>query len=224
MMRRFFTLLTAVFAVLVLSAAPALAHEERDVGKYSFRVGFGQEPAYAGVPNSAQLLLFDKSDKPITGLRDELNVEVGFGDQNATYPVEPAFEVGEFGTPGDYRAWFIPTRAGRYSFHFIGSVNGQKVDETFTSGPKTFDDVEDPTSVEFPVQDPTVGELADRIGREVPRLDNSIDEVRSATAVVADDASSASTLAVIALVVGSLGVLVGIVALVALVRGRRAVG
>jgi hypothetical protein len=113
---------------------------------------------------------------------------------------------------------------GRYSFHFTGSVNGQKVDETFTSGPQTFDDVEDPTSVEFPVQDPTVGELADRIGREVPRLDNSIDEVRSMASQVSDDASSASTLAVIALIVGSLGVLVGIVALVVVVRGRRAVG
>jgi hypothetical protein len=223
-MRRFFTLLPAVCAVLVLSAAPALAHEERDVGKYSFAVGFGQEPAYAGIPNSVQLLLSDASGKPVTELLDELNVEVGFGDQTATYPIEPDFEVGEFGTPGDYRGWFIPTRVGRYSFHFTGSVNGQKVDETFTSGPQTFDDVEDPTSVEFPVQDPTVGELADRIGREVPRLDNSIDEVRSMASQVSDDASSASTLAVIALIVGSLGVLVGIVALVVVVRGRRAVG
>jgi hypothetical protein len=220
-MRRFLTLLIAVLAVLILSATPALAHEERDVGRYSFAVGFGQEPAYAGIPNSAQLLLFDASGKPVTELRDEVDVEVGFGDQTATYPLEPFFEVGEFGTPGDYRAWFIPTRAGRYSFHFSGSINGQKVDETFTSGPKTFDDVQDPTSVEFPVQDPTVGELADRVGREVPRLDASIDEVRSAAAEISDDASSASTLAVIALVVGVLGVFVGVVALV---RGRRKVG
>jgi hypothetical protein len=220
-MRRFLALLAAVVAVLVVSAAPALAHEERDVGKYSFAVGFGQEPAYAGIPNSAQLLLFDASGTPVTELKDELNVDVGFGDQTATYPVEPYFEVGEFGTPGDYRAWFIPTRAGRYSFHFIGSVNGQKVDETFTSGPKTFDDVEDPTSVEFPVQDPTVGELADRIAREVPRLDTAIDDARSAVATASDDASSASTLAVIALVVGALGIVIGVVALV---RGRRSVG
>jgi hypothetical protein len=219
-MRRFLALPAAVVAVLVVSAAPAQAHEEREVGKYSFAVGFGQEPAYAGIPNSAQLLLFDASGKPVTELKDELNVDVGFGDQTATYPVEPYFEVGEFGTPGDYRAWFIPTRAGRYSFHFTGSVNGQKVDETFTSGPKTFDDVGDPANVEFPVQDPTVGELADRIAREVPRLD-TIDDARSAVATASDDASSASTLAVIALVVGALGVGVGVVALV---RGKRSVG
>jgi hypothetical protein len=220
-MRRFAVPLAGAVIALFVLAAPALAHEEKEVGRYSFVVGFGQEPAYAGIPNSVELLLFDASGKPVTKLSEGLQVEVGFGDQTAKYPIEPYFEVGEFGTPGDYRAWFIPTRAGRYSFHFTGSVNGQKVDQTFTSGPKTFDDVQDPTGVEFPVQDPTVGELADRIGREVPRLDASIGEVRSAASTASDDASSASKLAVIALVIGALGVVVGIVSLV---RGRRAVG
>jgi hypothetical protein len=220
-MRKFAILLAIVLTLLVLGAAPAIAHEDRDVGKDTFVVGFGQEPAYAGIPNSAQLLLFDSSGNPITDLGDTLDVEVGFGDQSATYPLEPFFEVGEFGTPGDYRAWFIPTRAGQYSFHFSGTVNGQKVDETFTSGPKTFDDVQDPTGVEFPVQDPTVGELSDRIGREVPRLETSIEGVRTDAVAASDDASSASTLAIVAIVAGVLGLAVGVFALV---RGRRPVG
>jgi hypothetical protein len=48
----------------------------------------------------------------------------------------PFFEVGEWGTPGDYRAFFIPTAPGGYSFHFTGTIKGQKIDQTFKSGPK----------------------------------------------------------------------------------------
>ena len=68
-----------------------------------------------------------------------------FGDaEPLSLSVEPFFEEGEFGTLGDYRAWFIPTSAGQYTFHFTGKIDGQSVDETFTSGPKTFDDVVSP--------------------------------------------------------------------------------
>jgi hypothetical protein len=219
-MRKMFALAFVAGASIVplMFAPPASAHEERDEGKYVFAVGFGTEPAYAGQINSVQLLLSDASGDPVTELKSGLKVSVSFGDQTQSYPIEPNFEVGEFGIEGDYRAWFIPTRPGQYSFHFTGNVNGQPVDETFTSGPKTIDDVTDPTEVEFPVKDPTVGQVAERIDREVPRLESSIDDVRtsaaSAAASASDDASSARTFAVIALVVGSLGLAVGIAALV----------
>jgi hypothetical protein len=219
-MRKLAMLIVIVPALLAFGAAPALAHEDRDVGKWTFVVGFGQEPAYAGIPNSVQLLLFDASGRPVVDLGDTLDAEVGFGDQTATYPVEPYFEVGEFGTPGDYRAWFIPTRAGQYSFHFTGTVEGQKIDETFTSGPKTFDGVQDATAVEFPVQDPTVGELSERIAREVPRLETSIRSVQADAMAASEDASSASTLALVAIVLGVLGLGIGVFALV---RSRRPV-
>jgi hypothetical protein len=203
---------------LLWGPTPALAHEERDVGRYSFAVGFGSEPAYAGQTNSVQLLLSDASGKPVTELRPGLKVAVTFGEQTQSFPIQPNFEVGEFGIPGDYRAWFIPTRPGQYSFHFTGKVNGQPVDETFTSGPKTFDDVDDPTSVEFPVKDPTVGQLAERVDREVPRLESSIGSSRAAASAASDDASTAMSFAIVALVVGGVGLAVGIVSLV---RGRR---
>src|SRR6266545_3616700 len=50
-------------------------------------------------------------------------------------------KIGGDGTPGDYRAWFIRTAPGPYTFHFTGSIKGQKVDEKFTSSPTTFDEV-----------------------------------------------------------------------------------
>ena len=202
-----------VLTMLFLLSLPAAAHEEREVGGVALVVGFGQEPAYAGQPNSVELLL-SKGGMPITDLGDTLSVAVGFGDQSKDLSVEPFFEIGEFGTPGDYRAWFIPTRAGRYVFHFTGTIHGTKIDETFTSGPKTFDDVVNPADVEFPVQDPTNGELADRIDREIPRLEASVAEARSSAdrsvGSAVDDASGARTIALVGVALGALGLIAGI--------------
>ena len=63
-------------------------------------------------------------------LGDTLKVEVSFGDQTQEFPIEPFFDEEEgFGIPGDYRAWLIPTRAGTYSFHFTGTIDGEDVDD-----------------------------------------------------------------------------------------------
>ena len=203
----------AAVPLLVLAAEPALAHEARKVGDIDMEVGWGTEPAYSGSENSVQLLL-SHGGQPVTNLGDSLKVEVSFGDETQEFPIEPFFEEGEFGTPGDYRAWLIPTRPGTYSFHFTGSIDGENVDETFTSGPKTFADVDDPQSVQFPVQDPSTGELAARIEREVPRINDSIDAANASAQKASDDASNATTLAIVGVAVGAVGLAVAIVALV----------
>jgi hypothetical protein len=211
--KRFVLTGALVLTMLVLLAGRTAAHEVRQVGDLDLVVGFGQEPAYAGQPNSVELLL-STGGNPVTDLGDTLTVSLGFGDQSKDLSVEPFFEVGEFGTPGDYRAWFIPTRAGQYSFHFTGTIRGTKIDETFTSGPKTFGDVENPTDAEFPVQDPTNGELADRIGREIPRLEASIAEAKTSAdrsvGSAVNDASGARTIALVGVALGTLGLIAGI--------------
>jgi hypothetical protein len=211
----------ALAALLVpLLATPASAHEARTVGKYHFVVGFGDEPAYAGEKNSVQLLLADAKDKPVTDLTDTLKVEVTTGSAEAMQlSIEPFFEVGEFGTPGDYRAFFIPTAPGSYSFHFTGTIKGQKIDQTFKSGPQTFSDAEDPAQVQYPAKQPTTGQLATRVDREAGRVDAAL---AAAQDQAKDDAASARTLAVIGLVVGALGLLVAIAALVMVVRRQTA--
>jgi hypothetical protein len=210
----------AALLLPIVAASPALAHEGRKLGDLEMEVGWGTEPAYAGTENSVQLLLVHDG-KPVTDLGDTLKVEVSFGDQTQEFPIEPFFEEGEFGTPGDYRAWLIPTRAGTYSFHFSGTIDGEDVDETFTSGPKTFADVDDPQSVQFPVQDPSTGELAARIEQEVPRINDAIDAANTSAQSASDDASSATTFAIVGIAVGVIGLAVAIVALVS-GRKRRA--
>jgi hypothetical protein len=199
--------------VIFTSAGPASAHEERKVGNYVFHVGFGDEPAYAGAKNSVQLLLHDaRNDKPVTDIGDQLKVDVTQGDGSATddsnklsINVEPNFEVGEFGTPGDYRAFFIPTSPGTYTFHFTGSINGQKVDQKFTSGPQTFSDAEDPAQVEFPVKDPSGAQLNARLDREVPRLNAALAASQTRANKAEDAAGQARIIAIVGVVVGVLG-------------------
>jgi hypothetical protein len=213
---------------LTVALAPAgLAHEERSQGDLEMVAGFGTEPAYAGQPNSVQLILVHDGE-PVVDLGDTLDVEVAFGDETMQLTLEPNFAVGEFGEPGDYRAWFIPTRPGQYSFHFSGTVDGEEVDETFTSGPGSFSDVNDPSELMFPVQDPTTGEIAERIEREVPRITTAVEDAGAQAdlaaeqaSAAADDAASARTVGMIGIVVGALGLIVGIAAIV-LSRGKTA--
>jgi hypothetical protein len=202
--------------LIPLLAGPASAHEEKTVGRYHFVVGFGDEPAYAGEKNSVQLLLADANDKPVTDLTDTLKVDVTTGGaQPLKLAMEPNFEVGEFGTPGDYRAFFIPTAPGSYSFHFTGTIKGQKVDQIFKSGPQTFSDIDDPAQVQYPVKQPTGGQLATRADRETARINAALTTERDQAK---SDAASARTLAIIGLVVGLLGLVAGVVALA---RGRK---
>jgi hypothetical protein len=202
-----------------LLATPAFAHEERTIGKYTIAVGFGEEPAYAGQENSVQMFIHDANDNPVNDLGETLQVEVKFGDQaTSAMTMEPNFEVGEFGIPGDYRAFFFPTRPGDYTFHFTGAIKGQKIDESFTSSPSTFSSVEDASAVEFPVKDPSTGQLADRLTRELPRVERT---AAAAAKRASDKADSAKTLGLIGIIVGAVGVAVGAAAL--LVSRRRIV-
>jgi hypothetical protein len=200
--------------VVPVLALPASAHEQRTVGRYHVEVGFGDEPAYAGERNSVVLLLADAHDKPVTDLGDTLKVEVSNGDHPATtLDLQPNFEVGGDGTPGDYRAWFIPTALGKDTFHFVGTIKGQKVDQRFTSSPTTFDEVQDPTTAQYPVKDPTTGQLAQRLDREVPRLDSALAASQAAERKAHADAGTARTLAIAGIAVGLLGLVVAGVAL-----------
>jgi hypothetical protein len=109
--------------------------------------------------------------------------------------------------PGDYRAWFIPTSPGTYSFHFTGRIKGTPFNQTFTSGPQTFADVKDPMEAEFPVQAPTNQQLAQRVVAEANRQGAAIAAVRGHAD---SQVRTARFLAVVGLVLALLGIGVGI--------------
>lgn len=200
-------LMLLLTAGLVAAPPPAAAHEGRTEGGVRFVVGWGDEPAYTGFKNSVQVTITEANGgAPVTDVGDALTVEVIKGEDRITSPLVPNFRVGAFGTPGDYRAWLTPTRPGSYTFRITGAVRGQNVDESFSSGPDTFNDVEDVASIQFPAKDPTTGQLATRIDREVPRLEVALRDAE-------DEAGTARTLGMVGAGVGALGLLAAVAAL-----------
>jgi hypothetical protein len=209
----------AALCLLFLSAAPAWAHEQRQVGAYQLTVGWQHEPTYVGVENAVQLFIKDATGNPIDDLGNppSLQVTVSTGAKTSN----PLVLKGTFdpdtklGTHGEFDVAVIPTAPGTFTFHFTGSINGQKIDEKFTSSDKTFDNVQVPAAIEFPNQDPSNGELATNLNRLNPRVDSAVAVGKAAH----DKANSAETLAVVALVVaialGATGLVVG------LTTGRR---
>ena len=136
----------------------------------------------------------------VSGLADTLRVEVthlaadmsssGVSRKMALTPLPEA--------EGRYVAPFIPTVPGPYRFRFIGTIDGMAIDETFTSGPGTFDDVRSAAEAQFPRPVPSAREVAG---------------VAAAAQQEAREASDASTMAltvaVVGLVIGGLGLLTG---------------
>jgi hypothetical protein len=199
-MRRTLTALAATAALTIVPAGPALAHVEHTQGDLTIAVGFATEPAYAGQPNAVQLLV-SRSEQPVTDLAPgALTVEILFGGQTTTVAADPDFEVGEWGTPGDYRAPFIPTQPGTYTFHVTGSVDGTDVDFSTTSGPKTFSDVVDPTEAMFPpVEAPSNADLAAKISAEAARVDEAVSSAQNAADAARNVAIAAAVVAIVAI-------------------------
>jgi len=207
--KRFGALVGTVAALVLITPGVAFAHEQRQVGSVEFTVGWVHEPTYAGFENAVQLFLKDGKGKPIDDLGDppSLSVQVLTGNQTSDpLPLAPSFDPDTgLGTHGEFDAAIIPTRPGDYTFHFTGTVNGQKVDEKFTSSDKTFDSVKEASAIEFPAKDPSTGDLATNVDRLNPRVDSVVTQagvVKKAAASASDKASTAEALGIAALIVG----------------------
>ena len=103
-----------------------------------------------------------------------------------------------------------------YTFHFTGSIEGEKIDEEMSSSPSTFSTVEDVDAASFPaVNAPTNEELATRIDAESTRATDGVAAAEAAAASAEEAASSARTVGMIGIVLGAIGVIAAIAALAA---------
>jgi len=209
--RRALAVLGAALLMCWLPAGAAWAHEDREIGDLSMVVGFGDEPAYAGLPNSVEVVL-THGDAPVTDLGPgDLRVEITFGDASTRMDLEPNFVPGVDGEPGDYRAWFVPSQPGPYTFRVVGVVGDEQVDESFTSGPDTFSEAEELAGAAFPpIEAPSNDELATRIEQDASRSADALASAERAAADARDQASGAQTFAVVAFIVGALGLVAGL--------------
>ena len=104
-----------------------------------------------------------------------------------------------FGQDGSYVADFVPTAPGAYTFRFFGEIDGEPFNESFTSGPGSFDEIEPARSLQFPY------EL-----RETRELQGAVDGLRTELDQTDDTASNADSVASTALIIGIVGVVIGV--------------
>ncbi|HEX5165797.1 MAG TPA: hypothetical protein VFV93_10410 [Thermomicrobiales bacterium] len=183
-------LAVALSAMLMLGlAATASAHEHREVGDYELTVGFTGEPALVNEPNGLDLRVqkgHGDDGTPVEGLQETLKAEISFAGETKELELRA-----RFGQPGAYTADIFPTAEGAYTFHIFGTIEGTDVDETVTSGPETFAEVESTDAIAFPS---TTG----------------ADSGANAVSDAQDSADSAQTLATAAIIVGVLGLIAGL--------------
>jgi hypothetical protein len=161
-------------ATSLLAAASAAGHDRKQVGDVRLVIGWGDEPAFSGLKNAIEVDVADAKGQPVAE-DASLAVDVSFGDQHVMLPLRPAR-----GQPGRFRALLQPTRAGTYAFHITGTVKGQAIDATSTCSGTTFACVIDVADIQFPVKDPSAGQIADRMSRELARAGTATDAAGSA--------------------------------------------
>ena len=220
----------AALALAAVLAAPSsvAAHTVQHAGPYTIEIGWQHEPTYVGESNGVQVIVSQGEDKPINDLTtDDLSVVVTTGGQDSdALTFEPGFDLEEMeGDFGEYNAPIVPTAPGDYTFHITGSIHGQKVDLTVTSGDETFDTVKGTSDLEFPVKLPTLTELTTKVDQIDSRLTSAQSGPTSADVAAAKaDAANAQSAADRALLVGgaigAIGIVIGLVG-VALALGAR---
>jgi len=209
----------------LIAAGSVAAHAVEHAGAYTIEIGWQHEPTYVGESNGVQVIV-TRDAKPITDLSaDDLKVVVSTGSQQTgELTFDPGFDPVEMEGPlGEYDAAIMPTEPGDYTFHLTGTLHGQAVDITLTSGDQTFDPVKGTADLQFPTKLPTIAEIATRLGRidariAAPVASGPTQASVDAAASAASDARAAADRALltgggiglIGIVVGAFGVLLGV--------------
>jgi hypothetical protein len=131
-MRRVLVVLVAA----ALAAVPFYASAEpveREAGGYLLTVDFDENPPLLEDGNALVVRVVDGNGRPVSGLEDELRLEVDITiepiTRTSTLDVRPALNQ-----PGVYEGVFAPPVIGHYDFRVFGSINGTEIDERFATG------------------------------------------------------------------------------------------
>ncbi len=139
------------------------------------------------------------SSDRVTGLASNLQVEIFHIPTNVSRVLSLTERVDD---PGHYIAEFVPTAPGDYRVRFFGSIEGNAIDETFDSGPDTFDTIIPSDAIQFPV----VLESNREIQNATRGALDAVQELESEV----DTASSAASTGTI---IGIVGILFGLIAI-----------
>ena len=135
----------------------------------------------------------------VTGLGATLEVELTHLSTSTSRSMRLT-EV--FDDPGHYVAEFIPTAPGDYRVRFFGSIEDTMIDETFDSGPDTFDTVIASDAIQFPV-----------VLESNREIQNAAQGALDAVQDLENDLDTTSSTASLSMIIGILGIAFGVIAL-----------
>jgi hypothetical protein len=175
----------AVGLMLGVVAAPASGAVV--AARYRLTVSWGSEPALAGFANTVAVTIRDADGTPVLDANSSLVANVIFDGAQIALPLHLS------ATRRDYEAAIVPTRAGSYAVNIMGALRGHPLAATVDCSSNTFPCVIDAGAAEFPTRDPSDGELATRLARELARADSA----RSTATTARDLALVAALLAIV---------------------------
>lgn len=185
------------------------ARERRSLldGRFELIVGFLDEPPFEGEPNGLYLRVTDFQEptptpdpevtpppvpeatvdaEPPPAPVTAFEAEVRYGDQTRLLPL-----ARDANDPTIYRAEFVPTQPGDYTFRIFGTLDGVEFDEEFRSSGNTFPGVTGIGDTQFP--------------SEIPAGQGLLDAFASAE----EDADRARVFGVVGVLLGVVGLLAG---------------
>ena len=157
---------------------------------------------------------------PVEGLESTLAVEVTHVSSGITRQMELKPVRAD---AGHYTAYFIPTASWQYIFRFVGSIEGQTIDETFESGPGRSADIEPATALQFPESAASAREIEAAVRGALDSAQQAQDaalNVEATASTAQGSAATATTLAIAGIVVGAVGIVVGSIGAVAAFRRK----
>lgn len=184
-----------LLAALVPGEASAHGRKSLVNGKYQIVFGFLTEPAFTGQRNGIDLTVclgecVNNADgtlkNPVTGADKTMKAEVIQGSASAPVTLAPRFRA-----DGKYDGYFFPSKAGEYTFHFTGNINGDSIDERVVSGKDGFSSVEEPLMIPSAAQ-----------------ADTGLVQAQQSAKEAKDAAGTATIFGIVGIVAGVLGLAV----------------
>jgi hypothetical protein len=112
MLRKLLYVLSLTLFIALLIPFTVSAHGVTQVSDYELVIGFHNEPAYQGEPNSLDPFVTNiVTNESVKGLEETLRVEIINGASKQELPIRA-----HFGQDGAYTADVLPTEAGEFAF------------------------------------------------------------------------------------------------------------
>lgn len=154
---RWVGVITAVFTILILTAANANAHTRIELDQYAIIVGWVDEPVIVGERNAIvvevrRIIEGSDNEPPVEGVEATLDLELIYAGNNFRANLNPTEE------PGVYTAELFPTVRGQYSVRLFGAIEEMDVDETVDP-----EEVLPASRLQFPEVEPDIFTLQARL-------------------------------------------------------------